>query len=114
MKQLVLGSLAVAVVLWVWSTVFYVILPLPYYTMSQTTDDIAAGEALKEFFPETGTYILPGRYNTDEVRSQMRANGPVATVYYTREGSPEASVVKILIGTFNSIVIGLLIGASMV
>ncbi len=113
MKKMILGSLAVALVLWVWSTVFYVILPIPYYTMSQTTDDVAAGEALLEHFPETGTYILPGRYSNDRVRSEMRSNGPVATVYITREGAPEASVTKILIGTFNSIVIGLLIGCAM-
>jgi hypothetical protein len=113
MKRLFIGSLVVALVLWVWSTVFYVILPIPYYTMSQTADDIAAGEALKEHFPETGTYILPGRYASDEVRKKMRAEGPVATVYYTRDGSPEASPVKILIGTFNSIVIGLILGGAM-
>ena len=113
MKNLILGSLVVAFVLWAWSTVFYVISPIPYYTMSETADDIAAGEALKKHFPETGTYILPGRYNGDEVRSEMRANGPVATLYISRDGAPEASIVKILIGTFNSIVIGLLIGVSM-
>jgi hypothetical protein len=43
-----LGALCVAAVLWVWSTLFYVVLPIPYYTMSQTADDIAAGEALRE------------------------------------------------------------------
>ena len=113
MIRLFVGSLLVAVVLWAWSTLFYVISPIPYYTMSQTADDIAAGEALLEHFPETGTYILPGRYNGADVRSEMRNNGPVATIYFTREGSPEASVTKILIGSFNSVVIGLLIGFSM-
>ena len=109
------GSLVVALVLWVWSTIFYVISPIPYYTMSETrnADDIAAGEALKEIFPESGTYILPGRYASDETRSLLRANGPVATVYIKREGFPEASVRQILIGTFNSIVIGLLLGLAM-
>ena len=58
-------------------------------------------------------YILPGRFSGDEVRKQMRSEGPVATIYFTREGKPEASPVKILIGTFNSIVIGMLIGAAM-
>jgi hypothetical protein len=113
MKNLILGSLAVAFLLWAWSTVFYVISPIPYYTMSATADDLAAGRALKEHFPESGTYILPGRYDGSDVRSQMRNEGPVATIYIQREGSPEASVRKIVIGTFNSIVIGLLIGVSM-
>ena len=113
MLRLFLGSLVVALVLWAWSTVFYVISPIPYYTMSETADDIAAGKALKKHFPETGTYILPGRYAGDEVRKQMRRDGPVATVYIARDGSPEASVVQILIGTFNSIVIGLILGGAM-
>ena len=107
------GSLLVALVLWVWSTLFYVVSPVPYYTMSETADDLAAGQALLDHFPETGTYILPGRYNSDEVRSQMRNSGPVATIYFNRNGSPEASVTKILIGTFNSICIGVLIGLAM-
>jgi hypothetical protein len=113
MLRLIGGSLLVALVLWVWSTLFYVVLPLPYYTMSETADDIAAGEALKMHFPETGTYILPGRFSGDEVRSRMRAEGPVATIYIQRDGVPEVSVRQILLGTFNSIVIGLLIGAAM-
>lgn len=113
MLRLFLGSVCVAVVLWAWSTLFYVISPIPYYTMSATTDDLAAGEALLEHFPVTGTYILPGRYNSAEVRSQMRNNGPVATIYIQRDGSPEASLTKVLMGTFNSIVIGLLIGVAM-
>ena len=105
MLRLFLGSLVVALVLWVWSTVFYVISPIPYYTMSETVDDIAAGEALKKHFPETGTYILPGRYAGDDVRKQMRRDGPVATVYIARDGSPEASVVQILIGDTNAVLI---------
>jgi hypothetical protein len=113
MVRLMLGSLAVALLLWVWSTLFYVISPIPYYTMSETADDLAAGKALLEHFPETGTYILPGRYNGSDVRSEMRNNGPVATIYFTRDGSPDASLTKILIGTFNSICIGLLIGLSL-
>jgi len=113
MFRLIAGSFCVAIVLWVWSTVFYVISPIPYLTMSQTADDLAAGEALLEHFPETGTYILPGRYADDDTRKEMRSKGPVATVYFTREGSPEASAVKILIGTFNSVVIGLMLGLSM-
>jgi len=116
MGRLFLGAIAVTVVSWVWSTVFYVLSPVPYYTMSETSnaDDIAAGQALLEHFPETGTYILPGRYADDDVRKQMRENGPVATIYIDREGQPEVSPVKFLIGTFNNLVIGLLIGYAMI
>jgi hypothetical protein len=113
MVRLFLGSLVVALVLWIWSTVFYVVLPIPYYTMSQTADDLAAGEALRKHFPESGTYILPGRYADDATRKEMRSNGPVATVYIARDGFPEVSARQIAIGTFNSVVIGLLLGVAM-
>ena len=91
MLRLIAGSVCVALVLWGWSTVFYVISPIPYMTVSQTADDVAAGKALLEHFPETGTYILPGRYSDDATRKQMRKDGPVATVYFTRVGRGETT-----------------------
>jgi len=111
--RLVLGAVCVAVVCWVWSLVFYVFTDIPYKTMSKTENDVAAAEALLEHFPETGTYIIPGRYASEDVRRNLRSFGPVATVYIKRDGAPEASPVMIAIGWFNSVVIGLLIGAAM-
>ena len=111
--RLILGAVCVALVAWIWSLGFYVFTDIPYSTMSQTTGDVAAAEALLEHFPESGTYILPGRDSGDDIRKNMRALGPVATVYIQRNGVPEASPVMISIGWFNSIVIGLLIGAAM-
>lgn len=113
MLRLFIGSVLVAVVLWVWSVLFYVVSPVPYWTVSAPVDDLAAGQALLEQFPETGTYILPSRGSGAEVRSQMRGEGPVATVYIKREGSAGNEGLKALIGTFNNIIIGLLIGAAM-
>jgi|GEM_PF-1442814 len=111
--RLIIGALCVALVAWVWSLAFYVFTDIPYMTMSETRDDVAAAEALLEHFPESGTYILPGRSSSDEIRKNMRASGPVATIYIKRDGVPEASPVMIAIGWFNSMVIGLLIGGAM-
>jgi len=111
--RLLTGSFVVAIVAWVWSLVFYVWTDIPYMTMSDTGDDRAAATALLEHFPESGTYILPGRFSGDELRSEMRENGPVATVYIKREGAPEASPVMIALGWLNSVIIGLLLGAAM-
>ena len=113
MLRFLLGAFLVAVVSWIWSVLFYVVSPVPYFTVSETRDDLVAGAVLKEYFPETGTYILPGRNAGDEVRAQLRAEGPIATVYIRHEGSPEASPLKIFIGTFNGMVIGALIGLAM-
>ena len=78
--RLFIGAVCVAFVAWVWSLMFYVWTDIPYTTMSKTNDDVAAAEALLEHFPESGTYILPGRYASDDVRANMRALGPVATI----------------------------------
>lgn len=113
MARLTVGSCVVALVSWVWSVLFYVISPVPYYTVSATGDDIAAGAALLEHFPESGTYIIPGPSSPDDVRAAMRGNGPVATVYIKREGAPAASPAKIAVGTLHGVVIGMLIGLGM-
>lgn len=113
MLRLLTGALAVTVVSWLWSVAFYVLSPVPYWTMSRTLDDRAAAAALLAQFPESGTYILPGRFSSPEVRAELRANGPVATVYLQREGRPASSPGKILAGTLQGLVIGLTLGTAM-
>jgi hypothetical protein len=113
MGRLLAGTLVVALVSWVWSVAFYVVSPVPYYAVSATRDDIAAGAALLEHFPETGTYILPGRTSPHEVRAAMRAGGPVATIYIDRDGAPMSSPRKIVLGTLHGVAIGFLIGLGM-
>lgn len=111
--RLLLGALAVTVTSWIWSVGFYVLSPVPYWTVSQTLDDRAAGAALLQHFPTTGTYILPGRDSGKEVRSELRANGPVATVYIDRDGAPQSSPLKIILGIVQGFVIGLTLGVAM-
>ena len=113
MKQVLLGAVAVTLVSWIWSFLFYVVSPVPYYTVSATRDDLAAGAALLEHFPASGTYILPGRRSSPEVRATMRERGPVATVYIKREGAPMASPAKVALGTLQGLVIGALLALAM-
>jgi hypothetical protein len=113
MLRLFTGALAVTVVSWIWSAGFYVLSPIPYWTMSRTLDDRAAAAALLEHFPESGTYILPGRFSSPEVRREMRVTGPVATVYLQREGRPASSPLKTVLGTVQGLVIGLTLGVAM-
>ena len=111
--RLLLGAFAVTVTSWIWSVGFYVLSPVPYWTVSQTLDDRAAGAALLQHFPESGTYILPGRDSGKEIRSELRANGPVATVYLDRDGAPQSSPLKIILGIVQGFVIGLTLGVAM-
>jgi hypothetical protein len=113
MLRLIIGAFAVTLVSWIWSVGFYVLSPIPYWTMSRTLDDREAAAALLEQFPESGTYILPGRFSSKEVRSELRANGPVATVYIQREGRPQSSPLKTALGTLQGLIIGLSLGVAM-
>lgn len=113
MGRLLAGALVVTLVSWIWSVLFYVVSPIPYYTLTPTADDIAAGRALLEHFPESGSYILPGRDSSREVRTMMRNEGPVATIYIDRDGAPMSSPRKIVVGTLHGIVVGLLLGLGM-
>lgn len=113
MLRLMLGALVVTVVSWIWSVGFYVLSPVPYWTMSETADDRAAGASLLEHFPENGTYILPGRNSSPEIRKELRANGPVATVYIDRDGAPQSSPLKIGLGILQSLIIGVTLGVAM-
>ena len=96
--RLLLGSLCVALVAWVWSLLFYVILPIPYYTMSQTADDQAAGAALLEHFPESGIYFIPGNSNPPELRAELYERGPTGFVIIDVDGRPEFDPSIMLMG----------------
>lgn len=113
MLRLLAGALAVTLVSWIWSVAFYVLSPVPYYTVTQAPDDRAAAAALLEQFPESGTYILPGRRSSDELRRDFRTDGPVATVYIERDGQPLAQPVKTLLGTLQGFAIALFLGLGM-
>lgn len=63
--------------------------PLPYQSWKQTKDDVAAGKALLEHFPETGTYYLPGMNHDAETKAKLFEDGPVGFVHITaRDGRP--------------------------
>jgi hypothetical protein len=111
--RLIAGSIVVALVSWIWSVLFYVVSPIPYYTVSQTRGDRAAGQALLEHFPVSGTYILPDRKTDRDTRLDMRNHGPVATVYIKREGAPFSSPWKVIVGTLQGVGIGFLLGLAM-
>ena len=63
--------------------VFWGISPVPYWTWRQTADDLAAGEALLEHFPQAGTYYLPGEQHDETSKAALYEKGPVAFVHMT-------------------------------
>jgi hypothetical protein len=85
--KLVFGCVLAAIAMFVWGAVFWMS-PFPVSTLARTADDVAAGKALLEHFPVSGTYFIPGHYNDPGKIAELSAAGPIATVHLLREGRP--------------------------
>lgn len=89
MKRFALGVLLAALAMFVWGMLYWGVNPLPYTTWKRSTDDVAAGQALLKYFPENGTYYIPGMYHDKATLARMFEQGPVAFVHMLRrEGRP--------------------------
>lgn len=84
------GVILAALASFVWGMVYWGANPLPYTSWKQAPDDAAAGRALREHFPESGTYYVPGMRHEPETLARLYRNGPVAFVHVTaRDGRPQ-------------------------
>ncbi len=88
MKRLVSGILLATIAAFFWGFLYWGANPLPYSVWKQTNDDQAAQQALREHFPESSTYYLPGMYNDEETLSRLSEAGPVGFVHISLEGRP--------------------------
>ncbi len=70
------GILLAALALWLWGFLFWGLNPMPYETWSATKDDAAAQAALREHFPEGGTYFIPSRAHPLEQQQALLEAGP--------------------------------------
>ncbi|HEX3555631.1 MAG TPA: hypothetical protein VIA62_20610 [Thermoanaerobaculia bacterium] len=89
MRRFVLGVILAALAMFVWGMLYWGANPLPYTTWKRSTDDVAAGQALLKYFPQNGTYYIPGMYHDKATLARMFQQGPVAFVHMLRrEGRP--------------------------
>lgn len=83
-----------------------------YKTMiwKHTRDDAAAGAALREYFPENGTYLVPGFANDDATMETLSKKGPVALVNMIAvEGAAPFDPMMLVKGFFLNLVVIILI-----
>jgi hypothetical protein len=111
MSKLIVGSLLSAVALFLFGFLFWGLSPLPYQFMGKTADDKAAGQALLEHFPQSGTYVIPGQYNDRAAISDLMKSGPLAVVHIRREGGPEMPPMVFVLGFLQFFVISLIVAA---
>jgi hypothetical protein len=83
MKKTIIGVIVTTLVLFVWGFLFWgqVLHSVPYESWKQSSDDVQAQQMLKQTFPETGTYYVPGIAHLPQDRFDMIASGPVAMIH---------------------------------
>jgi hypothetical protein len=84
-----IGIVLAALAMFFWGMLYWGFSPLPYTGWKRIADDEAAQRALKQYFPETGTYYIPGMYNEPALLERLHSQGPVGFVHITaRDGRP--------------------------
>lgn len=111
MKKAILGIAAATVVLFLWGFLYWGLGPYRTMIWHQTADDVAAGQALLEYFPQNGTYYVPG-FDRDQAENEELFNqGPVAFVHMLSANGRPAFDVSIMIQGFmlNAVVVVLIV-----
>ncbi len=86
MKRTAIGVAIACVVLYVWGFLYWGFGPYKTHIWKHTRDDAAAGAALREHFPQNGTYLVPGFANDDATMEALSKKGPVALVHMIAVG----------------------------
>jgi hypothetical protein len=110
MKRTIIGVAIACVVLYVWGFLYWGMGPYKTMIWKHTRDDAAAGAALREYFPENGTYLVPGFANDDATMETLSKKGPVALVNMIAvEGSATFDPMMLIKGFFLNLVVIVLI-----
>ena len=89
MKSTVLGVALATVVVYLWGFLYWGVATLPYQAWNETADDVAAGQALLDHFPESGVYYIPANSNESDLRTKLYDQGPTGFVILDVDGRPE-------------------------
>ena len=109
MKNLILGALLAAVVLFAWGFIFWGLIPNAGVQMHP--DEAALQQHLAEGIPETGAYYVPYPAGADDVESMARHEaGPIAFLFVRLEGRPLMPVSTMIGGFIHMLITTLLIG----
>lgn len=99
MKKTIIGVVATTVVLYVWGFLFWGINTIPYESMKQTADVAGAQAMLREYFPESGVYMIPGMI-TDPAELEARYQAGPTGMLHIQHGSRTPMDLTIMIGGF--------------
>ncbi|MEE8528851.1 MAG: hypothetical protein V3S70_09800 [Gammaproteobacteria bacterium] len=81
--------------------------------IDRPADDAVAQRALTKAFQESGTYFVPGDMDDEEAWNKRREAGPLALVFYQKEGAPAMQPMIFTQGFVHYFLTCLLIGVLM-
>lgn len=81
MNRTATGIVIATLVLYAWGFLYWGFGPYREAIWKQASDDVAAGQALREHFPEDGTWYVPGFGHDQQTIEQRFTAGPVAFVH---------------------------------
>jgi len=119
-KQLALGSILGAIILFIWSSIAWMLIPWPGEPLRAFTNEDAVLQAIKENSPRSGTYIVPNmpkrapgmtdqQYNAAMQAAEAKM-GHSAFVFVSVRLEPFTSMVKPLVIQFLTQLAAALLG----
>ena len=110
MKKFLLAPALAALAMFAWGFLFWGgPHHLPYKALALVPDEAAAGEALGEIFPATGTYLLPGTQLGPARQGELMQRGPIAEVHFVKSGRPMMDPIQLLKGYLHEFALCLLL-----
>lgn len=117
--RLVLGAFLSGIVLMIWGTVFWVVLPFPNMVLHAVPREEALRQALTDHLPESGYYLLPW-HNEEEYKRDPAAaeakfmkkhrSGPLVQIVYQTKGLDPMAPLVMGIGFVQLFVSSLIAG----
>lgn len=91
--RMIVGSLVSAVLLFLWGYVFWGMNPFAEKVMRTAPNQEAYVESLNNSVTESGVYIIPAGADRmdDESVAPLHEAGPIATLFFHKEGAPMMS-----------------------
>ena len=111
MKRFILGVLIATLLLYLWGFLYWGLGPYASLIWKQAKDDVAAGEALLQHFPEVGTYYIPASTHDPKTLERLFQKGPIALVHLiSTEGRPVMDPSIMVQGFLLNLIVVVLIG----
>ncbi len=111
MSKTIIGIIVATVVLYLWGFLFWGVSTLPYAAWKQVANDEQTQEMLRQNFPESGTYFIPGMNHDADELVGLYEKGPVGFVHISLAGRSQTDLTVMIGGLLlNLIVVALMAG----